>query len=390
MKTIHRCPGIPAGGTDVLEPPTGYVTGEIMDRADAWKDRDESALAAVMRRAEAGGDVTVALIGGSITMGTVSVGSRDDGFPERRPYALFFREWWEKRFPRARIAFVNAGIGGTDSYLGVHRLGEDVLEKNPDVVLVEYSVNDEPTAFFRESYDCLVRHLMSAPSRPAVMLLFMGQTSRVTAKDVHASVGRAYRLPMVSCTDVFNAMMDGGIFSAGDLSGDVVHPSALGHAVTGEILWRFLNGVYARRNADVCPPSPETAGDDKYSGAEILTNASAAPEDAGSFVPGSESEFYRRGWTSPAGGEGIVFRASFRNLGILYLKTVDGLGGKADVLVDGRLVSTLDSDFTGGWGNAITAAEVFAGDACGEHAVTVRPAAGGRKFVLLGLMVSHG
>ncbi len=378
------------GAEDVLEAPTGFVTDEMMEKADAWKERDESALAAVCRRAEVGEDITVALIGGSITMGTVSEGSRDGELPERRPYALIYREWWERRFPRARITFVNAGIGGTDSYLGVHRAGTDVLEKDPDVVLVEYSVNDEPTDFFRESYDCLLRRLLSAPSRPAVMLLFMGQTSRATARDVHAAVGIKYRLPMVSCTDVFNAMMDGGVFSAGELSGDVVHPSALGHAVTGEILWRFLNGVYARRNNARGDRRPDVRGKYKYSGARILTNADTVPEDMGSFIPGSENEFFRRGWTSAAGGEGIVFRASFSNLGILYLKTVDGLGGKADILADGRLIGTLDADFTGGWGNAITAAEVYTGEKDAEHTVTVRPTEKGKKFVLLGLMVSHG
>ena len=334
-----------AGTEGVLEAPTGFVTAEMMEKADPWKDRDESPLAEVMRRAEAGEEVTVALIGGSITMGTVSVGSRDEGFPERRPYAHIFREWWEKRFPRAHITFVNAGIGGTDSYLGVHRAGEDVLDKNPDAVLVEYSVNDEPTDFYRGSYDCLLRRLLSAPSRPAVMLLFMGQTSRATARDVHAAVGKQYRLPMVSCTDVFNGMMDGGVFSAGELSGDVVHPSALGHAVTGEILWRFLNGVYDRRNNARGDRRPDVKEKYKYSGAGILTNASVVPEDMGSFVPGSENEFFRRGWTSPAGGQGIVFQTTFSNLGILYLKTVDGLGGKADVLVDGRRVCTLDAEF---------------------------------------------
>ncbi len=372
-----------------LEPPTGYVTAEMMEKADAWKDRDESALAAVMRRAEKGEDITVALVGGSITMGTVSAGRRDGAFPERQPYAAFFGSWWKKRFPHSRITVVNAGIGGTDSYLGVHRLNADVLQRKPDVVLVEFSVNDEATDFFRESYDCLVRHLLSAPSEPAVMLLFMGQTSRVTAREIHAGVGAACRLPMVSCTDVFNAMMDGGVFSAEDLSGDVVHPSALGHAVTGEILWRFLNGVYARRNTAGEHGPFRNTGRDKYPGADILTNASAVPEKSGSFVPGSECEFYPRGWTCPAGGEGITFRTRFRSLGILYLKTVDGQSGEYSVLVDGKCAAVLDADFTGGWGNAITAREVFSGDGDGEHTVALCPRCEGKKFVLLGLMVSH-
>lgn len=46
-------------------------------------------------------------------------------------------------FPEDDFEFVNAGIGGTDSYLGVHRVNKGVLEYEPDLVLVEFSVNDE-------------------------------------------------------------------------------------------------------------------------------------------------------------------------------------------------------------------------------------------------------
>lgn len=71
--------------------------------------------------------VTIACIGGSITQGTIAKGTSDDTVGFSRPYADIFREWWETQFPDTEITFVNAGIGGTDSYLGVHRLKHDIL-----------------------------------------------------------------------------------------------------------------------------------------------------------------------------------------------------------------------------------------------------------------------
>ena len=46
--------------------------------------------------------------------------------------------------------FINVGIGATDSYLGVHRVTADVLDKEPNLVLVEFAVNDSNTNFYKK------------------------------------------------------------------------------------------------------------------------------------------------------------------------------------------------------------------------------------------------
>jgi len=51
-------------------------------------------------------------------------------------------DWLRKRFPDRKIEEVNAAIGGTGSDLGVFRLGQDVLQHKPDLLFVEFAVND--------------------------------------------------------------------------------------------------------------------------------------------------------------------------------------------------------------------------------------------------------
>lgn len=63
----------------------------------------------------------------------------------------------EKTFPQADFTYINAGIGGTTSQFGVARAEADLLSKEPDFVIIEFSVNDDSTEHFMETYEGLVR-----------------------------------------------------------------------------------------------------------------------------------------------------------------------------------------------------------------------------------------
>lgn len=377
---------------DSLPAPTSYLTAEDMLLADGWPSCNDAALAAVMRKAEAGETVTVALIGGSITQGTISNGSKDGEIADKKPYADIFEAWWQERFPDTQINFINAGIGGTDSYLGVHRLEEDVLSCHPDLVLVEFSVNDADTSFYKKSYDNLVRNILQAEGAPAAMLLYMAQTNGATAQAGHVLVGFRYELPMLSYANVIKAFMESGRYDEKELSGDGVHPSALGHAVAGEMLWNYLNAVYEAR-MDYPEPEPfdmEPVTVAAYEHAAVLDSGDIVPEDMGSFAENKSCEQFPDGWSCTQGDGAIVFRVSCERLGVLYLSTVDGQSGQFEVYVDGEAVRTINADFEGGWGNAITAEEVFSSKGTAEHTVEIRksPDSTGDVLHLLGLLVS--
>lgn len=384
-------------GTGVILPggtaaPTGFLTPEAYAEADMWSTCDDAALAAVMKKAKAGEAVTIACIGGSITEGTVAKGSRDSevGFP--KGYAELFHQWWDDNFPDAAITFVNAGIGGTDSYLGVHRVYEDVLCYNPDLVLVEYAVNDGNNNTYKRTYENLVRKIMSYETSPAVMLLFMAQTNGSTAQSNQVLVGYNYKLPMVSYANAIDYYMSNNIYTAGELSGDTVHPSALGHAICGELLWTYLNNVYLQIDS-YAEPDMELAGvltKEIYMNACIADSNDIMPIELGTFTEANSTAHFPNGWECKEGEGGITFTATFRNLGILYINQISGNPGSFDIYVDGELVRTINARFENGWGNAITPLEVFTSDEEAEHEIVIKKAEGsaGDEFKLLGLMLS--
>lgn len=126
------------GERSVADAPTAYISDDMYENATKFANIDLTRLEAVMRKAEEKQPITVAVIGGSITQGSSATK------PENS-YAAIMRKWWQRTFPDTEINYVNAGIGGTDSYLGVHRMDRDLLEYRPDFVIVEFSVNDADT-----------------------------------------------------------------------------------------------------------------------------------------------------------------------------------------------------------------------------------------------------
>ncbi len=75
-----------------------------------------------------GAEVKVGYLGGSITA--------------QNGWRVQTLAHFKKAYPQASFAEINAAIGGTGSDLGVFRVRQDVLSQGPDLLFVEFAVND--------------------------------------------------------------------------------------------------------------------------------------------------------------------------------------------------------------------------------------------------------
>ena len=120
---------LPVSVTAVVEV-AATPQGPKLERAVPFTARD--GLPNVAAKLKAGAAVNVVFLGGSITVGAESP----------KGYVTFVADWLKARYPKARVKVVNAGISGTGSDFGDRRYDRDVLSKNPDLVLIEFCVND--------------------------------------------------------------------------------------------------------------------------------------------------------------------------------------------------------------------------------------------------------
>lgn len=324
----------------------------------------------VMKKAMRGEDITVGFLGGSITQGCLS------SAPETC-YAYLVYQWWRNKFPNSKITYVNAGIGGTTSQFGVARADSDLLSKNIDFTVVEFSVNDDDNEHFLETYEGLIRKIYSYRTNPAVLIVnSVRYDDGINAQTQHIRIGRTYELPCVSMKPTLYEKILDGTYTSRDITEDDLHPNDEGHGLMAEVIISFLEMVYEELKAgnetsdnrlDVrnVTPVTENAYEDsvRYQNDNCET---VLTENEGFMVDEQPQldikETFRRGWTADKKGAHIGFDIEGSCIGVQYRKSVVQPTCIARAVVDGDTDNAviLDGNFEETWGDSIyieTAAE---------------------------------
>jgi lysophospholipase L1-like esterase len=195
---------------------------------------DTQRLQAVFAKARRGEPIVVAAIGGSITAGGAATKQ-----PESR-YVDQVAGWFRERFPACTVRAVNAGVGATNSMYGAARVKPDVLANDPDLVIVEFAVNDFDNREFAESYEGILRQILAARPETAVMCLFFMHDRGQNAQTWQQMLGRHYGLPMVSFRDAMWPEFSAGRCAWNDYYADEVHPNDAGHVAAADFVCRLL------------------------------------------------------------------------------------------------------------------------------------------------------
>lgn len=342
-----------------------------------------SRLRKVFEKALRGEPICFVALGGSITQ-------RFNASSEESCYAFLTFKWLERRFPKSDVKYVNAGIGATGSLIALHRLQHDVLAYNPDIVIVEFSVNESDGAFTEESYDNLMFNLLHSPTHPAVIPLGMVDSRGKSAQKTHLKVAEYYNLPFLSYRDAVWGEIEAGRLKWQDTSDDIIHPTDDGHAVAAEIITEYFKKVLNDKTQKEYVLPDKNLTNVSYCNAQILYAGEVNPNDMGCFklkkVNLNKMHF---GWYADENGAPLVFE--FENCSrifVLFEKTNSGTGGRATVTVGGK-ETALDADFKDGWGVYSNTAYVFNNDEPQKVVLKIQPQLEtGKHFTVIGIMLS--
>ncbi len=347
---------------------------------------DTSRMINVMKKAEAGEEITVGFIGGSITEG-ISAG-------DSLCYAKLTHNALCEMFPDTAVNYVNAGLSGTPSVLGVVRAERDLFgEKQPDIIFIEFAVNDGGDQQYKDCYESLVKKCLDKENAPAVVLLFTVLKNRYSCQPQMAAVGEHYGLPMISVGNALNPVFDAGLMKWEAYSDDESHPNIWGHELVKDFLMNYFEQVKEQADAlDSAPsitPLPDTAVyTTKYADIEFLERDRMTVTDVQGFNEADKIiATFNNGWMyRKKTGASITFTEEFKTLFLVFNCNNSDSYADAEVYIDGELVNTLPSNKPGGWGNP-EADCAYIGEECGEHTVEIRiaPSDNGKTYGFCGI-----
>lgn len=322
----------------------------------------------LMKRAANGESLVIGFLGGSITQGSLSS-------TPKNCYAYLVYEWWKKSFPNAAFSFVNGGIGGTTSHYGGARAWKDVLCYRPDIVTVDFSVNDDANEFFEETYEGMLRRLLAAPSAPAVVVLnnVFYDTGK-NAQNYHNRIADHYGIPHVSIKDTVYPDVESGKIVRADITPDNLHPNDKGHRLVADEICKLLDSIKAemeeetiageniegkstKTEASVLLPAPLTENAYEHSRLIQIQDNEAILD--GFLVDPIEKkgmiDIFKNGWTAAHTNDKISFEIECSCLAVQYRKSVQQPVPKAKAVIDGDEAHAviLDGNFTEDWGDCL-------------------------------------
>ncbi|MGN0641800.1 MAG: SGNH/GDSL hydrolase family protein [Huintestinicola sp.] len=345
-------------------------------------------LKAKMAQARSGEKTTIAYIGGSITEG-LTAGA--EACYAKLSYDFFASEYGTGD----NVEYVNAGLSGTPSNLGVLRLERDVLSYEPDIVFIEFAVNDGQDKITKESYESLVKTVLSQDNEPAAVLLFNRTEEGYTAQEYMKQIGEFYSLPMISAADALTAEIDEGRMTWGDYSDDHSHPNASGHRLVCEFIENMYSAVESAPDDEEYTVRQGGIFGTPYENAVMVTPESAVnglPDgieitDTGSFEPTSGGAAgFDTSWHYNGGSEPMKLKIHGNAFFMIYKRNNSDSMGTADVYLDGEKLTVVNSNDPDGWGEAFSA-QIIKFQSVKDLEIEIYPAEGseGKSFDILGL-----
>ena len=325
-------------------------------------------------KAQRGEEVSIVYLGGSITEGSAAN-------PQRTQcYAYLSAQMFADKFmaDKSRLQYHNAGISGTTSLLGVTRCEKDVLAHQPDIVFVEFAVNDSTDLNSRMVYESLVCKLLESETAPAVVLIFTLTSNGYSCQEHMQKVGKHYKLGMISIHDAVQAQREAGFLEWRDYSPDDVHPNNAGHAFIADCIGYYFDQAAAEEAAVYTMPRIPIFGRTLATMQNVQKDDPAIVSLGMFDVSAVICYSYKQGWRhmSNRNDQGaLTLQLDATAMTVVYKQENNAICGAAEVWVDGKCKVKLNSNSASAWGNPVTEL-VFLGKSDEPHTIKIRMAEG--------------
>lgn len=339
---------------------TDYPNEQILKRSVL--NSNQIMLNALAKKINKHEKIKVAFLGGSITAGA---GAKE---PNERFSTQLIKDL--NSTYGSLFTEINFGFGSTDSYLGIFRFDEEIINQNPDLIIVDYAVNDNSN-YTVISYENLIRKIVN--NKIPTIALFNMDSTGYNKQEIQTAVCKYYNVPAISYQDAYYPLIKNGSLKWDDIAVDDVHPNDRGHKLIEYLLYDYLVNNLNFNNQDSYNfkmPDVNFVDHNDFAKTSVLQYGNSAFTKNDGFVSW-ENPFYFKGngFVSSNLDSSMEFKFFGSSLGLSYFSNNDLTNGKLEITVDDMYTRVID-----GYGTSDQApTELLASNLSGkEHLVKVR------------------
>jgi len=185
-------------------------------------------------------EVKIAALGDSLTYGWMtSIGFLD-----------YLRVMIDKKYPQCKLQIFNRGIPGDTASDGLRRVEKDVIKLLPDLVFIQFALNDAYTDIsteeFRNNIDSLILKIKKNTTSEIALLTsvaLINPDENRFALEFYKKIsesGEKFKLPVVLVHEYWSKKISAGINHSTLVQSDGIHPTEKGYELMAEAVFELF------------------------------------------------------------------------------------------------------------------------------------------------------
>lgn len=303
-----------------------------------------------------GEPISLVFLGASITLAF--------RIENQHQFSTIMAKHLEEKYENSNIVCHNLSEAGMPSLHGLYLSYFELEKYSPDLVVIDYSINDQKSPAFRDGFESLIVKCLNTSSKPAVCTFFVKALAGYTCAPQMSAVCEHYQVPYVNIGTWLDEDIQRGCLRWENYSYDDRHPGPFGHGYIGTCMTKFLD-ILAQTQA-----VPETFPDTGLFNNE-LANLRFPFDSTDDFIALPQE-----------------FDAVCSTLFLRYIVDTCDNYGCIDIIVDGKIVQTLNSFRIHEWRHA-TQEVIYLSKETSAHHISIKKHKGSKDKLFHLLCVGY-
>lgn len=318
--------------------------------------------------------ISLAFMGGSVTQGYENYRILPESYPGIAADML--------RQQGYEVECTICADAGMDSLTGAVLAEDVVLSKKPDIVFLEYAINETTLRHSVEYFESLVRRLLDAPCSPAVCLLLMRSANDYSCASFMRPMAEHYGLSCIDMREALNPSLAAQELTWDAFADKESHPNSDGHRLLAECVLHLIRCAGEQPRSPLPALLPEPWLDAPFQALRRIEEGQV-PEDIlvtpDYPVSPRPLQFFHRSWCITKASGAWTMHCRCRTAVIFFEAHIMPGYGSCRILLDGKPVKHLMLD--GGvlhthsiyaWGNPHELVLMKQAEPA-EHTITLEP-----------------